>query len=82
MTIRVNGIMHKIYQNNTDSIKNKVTNMNENKKIKTTMTFAEFREFNRDLKRLKRKLKTTTDNEAIANIQAQIDLIAKTLKLS
>tara|TARA_Y100000310_G_scaffold152483_1_gene151963 strand:- start:9800 stop:9970 length:171 start_codon:yes stop_codon:yes gene_type:complete len=56
--------------------------MNENKKIKTTMTFAEFREFNRDLKRLKRKLKTTTDNEAIANIQAQIDLIAKTLKLS
>ncbi len=74
--------MHKIYQNNTDSIKNKVTNMNENKKIKTTMTFAEFREFNRDLKRLKRKLKTTTDNEAIANIQAQIDLIAKTLKLS
>lgn len=54
----------------------------KNKELKTTMSFAEFREFNRDLKRLKSKLKTTTDSQAVANIQAQIDLIVKTLKLS
>tara|TARA_B110000211_G_scaffold143991_1_gene164385 strand:- start:2003 stop:2176 length:174 start_codon:yes stop_codon:yes gene_type:complete len=57
--------------------------MNEqSKNIKTTMSFAEFREFNRDLKKLKRQLSKETDSKVVELIQKQIDLITKTLKLS
>ncbi|WP_352284166.1 hypothetical protein [Pseudoalteromonas sp. Q18-MNA-CIBAN-0097] len=57
--------------------------MNEqSKNIKTTMSFAEFREFNRDLKKLKREIKKHSDSVVIATMQKQIDLITKTLKLS
>ena len=57
--------------------------MNEqSKNIKTTMSFAEFREFNRDLRKLKREIKKHSDSVVIATMQKQIDLITKTLKLS
>lgn len=54
----------------------------QSKNIKTTMSFAEFREFNRDLKKLKREIKKHSDSVVIATMQKQIDLITKTLKLS
>ena len=54
----------------------------QSKNIKTTMSFAEFREFNRDLKKLKRQLSKETDSKVVELIQKQIDLITKTLKLS
>jgi hypothetical protein len=57
--------------------------MNEQSKyIKSTMTFSEFREFNRDLKKLKKQLSKETDSKVVELIQKQIDLITKTLKLS
>lgn len=54
----------------------------QSKNIKTIMSFAEFREFNRDLKKLKRQLSKETDSKVVELIQKQIDLITKTLKLS
>ena len=54
----------------------------QSKNIKTTMTFAEFRDFNRDLKKLKREIKKHSDSVVIATMQKQIDLITRTLKLS
>lgn len=57
--------------------------MNEqSKNIKTTMSFAEYRSFNNDLKKLKRQLSKETDSKVVELLQQQIFLITKTLKLS
>ena len=52
------------------------------KSVKSVMSFAEYRSFNQDLKKLKRQLSKETDSKVVELIQKQIDLITKTLKLS
>lgn len=59
--------------------------MNEQSKtksVKTVMSFAEYRSFNNDLKKIKRKLSKETDSKVVELLQQQIDLITKTIKLS
>ena len=54
----------------------------EDKKMKTRLSFKEWRSFNIRLKKLKRNLKKEADCKAAEIVQQQIELILKTLGIN
>ncbi|TMP59774.1 hypothetical protein CWB77_13235 [Pseudoalteromonas sp. S1610] len=54
----------------------------EDKKVKTRLSFREWRSFNIQLKRLKRNLKKEADCKATEIVQQEIELILKILGIN